>query len=93
MKTVTEQVAKTELTSLIEDAQEMDIIIERDSKPVAVLLSHEEYLCYEELVEEMNMLEYLVSEVENDNDNDEKLSEKIGDKEIKEFLQIDQNQE
>ena len=82
MKFVTDKQAKTKFDDLLELAQESDITIKKAGEPVAVLVSYDEYLCYEELAEEVSMLEYLVA------DETEKESN-AGDKEIKEFLNID----
>lgn len=82
MKFVTDKQAKTKFDDLLNLAQDGDITIKKNGEPVAVLVSYDEYLCYEELAEEISMLEYLVAdEAEKGTDT--------GDKEIKEFLHIE----
>ena len=80
MKFVTDKQAKTKFDDLLDLTQDSDITIKRNGEPVAVLVSYDEYLCYEELAEEISMLEYLVAEESQD-----------GKKEIEEFLHIEEH--
>ncbi len=82
MKTLTVKEIKDDLEGALKACQDSDITIEKNGKPVAVLISHEEYECYEEFAEEMNMLEHLLSEA-----TDEDIE--LADKELKNFLKID----
>lgn len=79
MKVVNATQAKKKFDDLLEISQESDITIEKDGHPVAVLVSYDEYQCYEELAEEISMLEYLVTDESVKGTHN-------GDKEIKEFL-------